>query len=89
MSTAEPWRFDRARLAEALGRWLERRPDLRERVAVSECLMDLVIDPLAPGAEDGSTGIFVAEAIARRTVLVVYVPDPSSHRIAVVDIDFA
>ena len=89
MSTAESWRFDRARLAEALGRWLERQPDPSARAAVNECLMDLVIDPLAPGAEDGTTGIFVAEAIARRTVLVVYVPDPASHRIAVVDIDFA
>lgn len=47
--------------------------------------MDLVLDPLGRGLQDGTSGVFAG--IAGSDVVVVYVPDPASRTVFVVDIN--
>ena len=85
MTADEVWRLDRARLREVLTRWERQLPNRTRRRAVEEFLMDLVLDPLGRGLQDGTSGVFAG--IAGSDVVVVYVPDPASRTVFVVDIN--
>ena len=90
MSSPGNWALDAERLTEALDRWHSLRPDAASVDHVNNFLMDLVVDPLECGEEDGDTGNFTGLAGSpARPIIIVYVPDRDSRRVFVADINFA
>jgi hypothetical protein len=88
VSISDPrrWRLDPDRVREALAAWEAADPDPASRRDVSEFLMDLVVDPLRAGREDGETGIWVGWA--NPFVTVMYVPDRATRQVFVADISY-
>jgi len=80
------WTFDQDRLTEALERWRRKHPNHRARRCLNEYLMDLLQDPFEHGQEDRETGVWTG--LPGLGIVVVYVPDLPSRRVAVADINF-
>ena len=87
VSNVVEWEYDKERLSEALARWKGIKPPATHQDLVDNSLMDLLRDPLAWGKEDGDTGVFTGWA--GTVILIVYVPNPDSARVTVVDINYA
>ena len=82
MSTgSRRWTLREDRLAEVIGAWQSLDPSRAERGIVHEFLMDLVIDPLRCGVEDGDSGIFMGRASPG--IVVMYVPDFDRREVTV------
>ena len=82
MSTgSNRWRLQPDRLAEAIDTWMALGPTTADRERVHEFLMDLVVDPLSRGVEDGDSGIFTG--MAGPHIAVMYVPEPRTRVIVV------
>lgn len=79
------WTLDRKALASALERWLRTSPSPEVRGRVNDWLMDLALDPLWRGQEDGDTGIFLGRVVGTN-VGITYVPDADKRRVYVSDI---
>jgi hypothetical protein len=88
VNTASDWTLDPDRLSESLAHWYSQEPSGRQLVFVQEFLMDLIdLGPFACGEEDDDTGIFTGVASDEGIhIVIVYVPDLSQKRIAVIDI---
>jgi hypothetical protein len=88
VTISDPWRLDLSLLEAALTLW-KRRRRLGDQRYVDEFLMDLVIDPLACGEEDGDTEVWTGiTGPSDRRIVIVYVPTLSTRRVAVADINY-
>lgn len=81
------WRLQPDRLAEAIETWVALGPTAADRERVQEFLMDLVVDPLSRGVEDGDSGIFTG--MAGPNIVVMYVPEPRTRVVSVALIAYA
>jgi hypothetical protein len=87
VSSPRPWRFQRQRLEDVLGDWVETHRDVAtDRPAVNESLMDLISSPLTSGRPDPHHDGVWELRVPGTALVITYVPDVETKTVWLVSL---